>query len=106
MKARLLERCLRRRGGGPLFGTSDCGARSRYPAHAAARTSSPYVKRQKNDAADAEAICEAVTRPTMRFVALKSFDGSFDINSGQTFSTIVPISSETFSRTGVSGASS
>src|SRR6185295_3020431 len=27
----------------------------------------PYVKRQKNDAADAEAICEAVTRPSMRF---------------------------------------
>ena len=32
----------------------------------------PYVKRQKNDAADAEAICEAVTRPTMRFVAIKT----------------------------------
>jgi transposase len=32
----------------------------------------PYVKRQKNDAADAEAICEAVTRPTMRFVPVKS----------------------------------
>ena len=32
----------------------------------------PYVKRSKNDAADAEAICEAVTRPTMRFVAIKS----------------------------------
>jgi transposase len=32
----------------------------------------PYVKRSKNDAADAEAICEAVTRPTMRFVAVKS----------------------------------
>ena len=32
----------------------------------------PYVKRNKNDAADAEAICEAVTRPTMRFVAIKS----------------------------------
>jgi transposase len=31
----------------------------------------PYVKRQKNDAADAEAICEAVTRPTMRFVPIK-----------------------------------
>jgi hypothetical protein len=31
----------------------------------------PYVKRQKNDAADAEAICEAVSRPTMRFVAVK-----------------------------------
>lgn len=28
----------------------------------------PYVKRQKNDATDAEAICEAVARPTMRFV--------------------------------------
>ena len=32
----------------------------------------PYVKRQKNDAADAEAICEAVTRPNMRFVPVKS----------------------------------
>lgn len=31
-----------------------------------------YVKRGKNDAVDAEAICEAVTRPTMRFVAVKS----------------------------------
>lgn len=31
-----------------------------------------YVKRGKTDAADAEAICEAVTRPTMRFVAVKS----------------------------------
>lgn len=32
----------------------------------------PYVKRGKSDAADAEAICEAVTRPTMRFVPVKS----------------------------------
>ena len=32
----------------------------------------PYVKRQKNDAADAEAICEAVQRPNMRFVPIKS----------------------------------
>ena len=32
----------------------------------------PYVKRGKNDAADAEAICEAVTRPTMRFVGIKT----------------------------------
>ena len=31
-----------------------------------------YVRRQKNDAADAEAICEAVTRPTMRFVPIKN----------------------------------
>jgi transposase len=32
----------------------------------------PYVKRQKNDAADAEAICEAVTRSNMRFVETKT----------------------------------
>jgi transposase len=32
----------------------------------------PYVKRGKNDAADAEALCEAVTRPSMRFVPVKS----------------------------------
>jgi transposase len=32
----------------------------------------PYVKRGKTDATDAQAICEAVTRPTMRFVAVKS----------------------------------
>jgi transposase len=32
----------------------------------------PYVKRQKNDMADAAAICEAVTRPSMRFVPVKS----------------------------------
>src|SRR6266403_226958 len=32
----------------------------------------PYVKRQKNDAADAEAICEAVTRVDMRFVTSKT----------------------------------
>lgn len=34
----------------------------------------PYVKRGKNDAADAEAICEAVTRPTMRFVPVKTVE--------------------------------
>src|SRR6266487_111791 len=33
-----------------------------------------YVKRNKNDAADAEAICEAVRRPTMRFVQVKSVE--------------------------------
>jgi transposase len=32
----------------------------------------PFVKRQKNDVADAEAICEAAQRPTMRFIAVKS----------------------------------
>ena len=36
----------------------------------------PYVKRQKNDAADAEAICEAASRPTMRFVAVKTEEQS------------------------------
>jgi transposase len=34
----------------------------------------PYVKSNKNDAADAEAICEAVRRPTMRFVTVKSVE--------------------------------
>ena len=34
----------------------------------------PYVKRGKTDRADAEAICEAVTRPTMRFVPVKSVE--------------------------------
>lgn len=34
----------------------------------------PFVKRQKNDAADAEAICEAAVRPTMPFVPVKSED--------------------------------
>ena len=33
-----------------------------------------YVKRSKSDAADAAAICEAVTRPSMRFVPIKSTD--------------------------------
>ena len=32
----------------------------------------PYVKRGKSDAADAEAVCAAVRRPTMRFVPVKS----------------------------------
>ncbi|TLY21948.1 MAG: IS110 family transposase [Nitrospirae bacterium] len=34
----------------------------------------PYVKTNKNDCRDAEAICEAVSRPTMRFVAIKTVD--------------------------------
>lgn len=35
----------------------------------------PYIKTNKNDAADAEAICEAVSRPTMRFVSIKRPSG-------------------------------
>ena len=34
----------------------------------------PYLRRQKNDAADAAAICEAVTRPSMRFVAVRGLE--------------------------------
>jgi transposase len=34
----------------------------------------PYVKRNKNDGRDAEGVCEAMARPTMRFVPVKSFD--------------------------------
>jgi transposase len=34
----------------------------------------PYVKRGKNDASDAEALCEAMSRPTMRFVPVKTAD--------------------------------
>ena len=34
----------------------------------------PYVKRNKNDGRDAEAVCEAMGRPTMRFVAVKSLE--------------------------------
>ena len=38
----------------------------------APRLVKPYVKRNKNDAADAEALCEAMSRPTMRFVPVKT----------------------------------
>jgi len=34
----------------------------------------PYIRRQKNDASDAAAICEAVTRPSMRFVGVRSLE--------------------------------
>lgn len=44
----------------------------------------PFVKRQKNDAADAEAIAEAASRPTMRFVAVKSAEKQA---AGLTFKT-------------------
>ncbi len=57
------------------MGPGDLGARA-YGEADAAGLCEPYVKRGKTDAADAdaEAICEAVTRPTMRFVAIKSID--------------------------------
>ncbi|WP_245479935.1 transposase, partial [Mesorhizobium sp. M7A.T.Ca.US.000.02.1.1] len=56
-----------------LLGAPDCGARSRR-AFNPADCVKPFVKRGKTDAADAEAISEAVTRKTMRFVPIKSAD--------------------------------
>ena len=40
--------------------------------HGSLRHVKAYVKRNKNDASDAEAICEAVRRPTMRFITVKT----------------------------------
>lgn len=56
-------------------GTSHHWARELTKLGHAVRLMPPaYVKRGKTDAADAEAICEAVTRPTMRFVPVKSVE--------------------------------
>lgn len=52
-----------------LLGTADRGDGAHSPLDACYVKA--YVKRNKTDAADAEAICEAVTRPTMRYVAVK-----------------------------------
>ena len=43
----------------------------------------PYIRRQKNDAADAAAICEAVTRPSMRCVAARSLMEPGGANASQ-----------------------
>ena len=59
---------LRRR---PSLGPRAAAAGSRVRLIAPAYVK-PFVKRQKNDAADAQAICEAAQRPAMRFVAVKS----------------------------------
>jgi transposase len=56
---------------GALLGAGIAGGWPRGPADASAIRQA-YVKRNKNDAADAEAICEAVGRPSMRFVAIKT----------------------------------
>lgn len=47
----------------------------------------PYVKRGKTDAADAEAICEAVMRPTMRFVPIKTPEGNTPVFNRMKFWT-------------------
>jgi len=61
-----LEACATAHFWGRQIGALGHGVRLIPPAYV-----KPYVKRQKNDAADAEAICEAVTRPHMRFVPIK-----------------------------------
>jgi transposase len=43
----------------------------------------PYVKRSKNDAADAEALCEAMSRPTVRFVPVKTAEQQAALNAGR-----------------------
>ena len=53
----------------PTFGAERSGEKVRLIALAYVK---PFVKRQKNDMAAAEAIAEAAQRPTMRFVAVKS----------------------------------
>ena len=51
--------------------TADGNGNEPSPHHENGQCVTLLVKRQKNDAADAEAICEAAQRPTMRFVAVK-----------------------------------
>ena len=59
-------------GDGSLRGRAPLGSRFCALGHEvrliAPQLAKPYVKRGKNDAADAEALCEAASRPTMRFV--------------------------------------
>ena len=50
----------------------------------------PYVKRNKNDMADAEAICEAVTRPTMRFVEIKTAGSAISPDAAPDPSPVCP----------------
>ena len=69
---------LRRRGSGwrraerRIIGRASCARWGTRWFCCRRNTSKPYVKRGKNDAADAEAICEAMSRPTMRFVPVKT----------------------------------
>jgi transposase len=56
----------------------------------------PYVKRGKSDAADAEAICEAVTRPTMRFVEIKTPDQQAILSLHRTRDLVVRQCTQTF----------
>lgn len=64
-----MEACATAHGWGRAFETFGHEVRLIPPVYV-----KPFVKRQKNDCADAEAIVEAAVRPTMRFVALKTED--------------------------------
>jgi transposase len=64
-----LEACGSAHHWGRVIGCYGHQVRLMHPAYV-----KPYVKRNKNDGRDAEAICEAVGRPTMRFVAVKSVE--------------------------------
>ena len=58
--------------GGAHFWAAKLAALGHQVKMMAAQFVKPYVKTKKNDSLDAEAICEAVTRPNMRFVPIKS----------------------------------
>ncbi len=49
----------------------------------------PYAKRGKSDALDAEGVCETVTRPTIRFVVIKSLDQQVVLMLGRTGDLLV-----------------
>jgi len=83
-RAKWLEAVCRRVPQGATIGMEACAAahywarelqaRGYHVKLIAAQFVKPYVKTNKNDRADAEAICEALGRPTMRFVAVKTVD--------------------------------
>ena len=58
----------------PTIGHVNSGSLATRCGSMPAKDVKAYVKRNKNDAADAQAICEAVRRPTMRFVQIKSVE--------------------------------
>src|SRR4029453_11042482 len=57
--------------GGAPYWARRCREHGHTPQRLAPQFVKPYVKSNKNDPGDAEAICEAVTRPPMRFVPIK-----------------------------------
>ncbi|MGP9645309.1 MULTISPECIES: IS110 family transposase, partial [unclassified Halomonas] len=83
-RAKWLDAVCRRVPQGAIIGMEACAtahywarqlqARGYQVKLVAAQFVKPYVKTNKNDRADAEAICEALGRPTMRFVAIKSVE--------------------------------